>query len=113
MCMKITKEEIIRINKGFGGDLRNDTSLDFALDKIESKKMGCYKKLSYLLRAILVDHPFSDANKRTAAYVALNMANELGKEVDMEMLTHHIISIAKGNIQDVNKIEWRMKNAIK
>ena len=26
-----------------------------------------YKRLAYLLRAILVDHPFSDGNKRTAS----------------------------------------------
>jgi prophage maintenance system killer protein len=111
--MDISKEEILRINHGFGGDLRNDASLDFALDKIESKKLGPYKKLAYLLRAILVDHPFSDGNKRTAAYVALSFASKFKKEVGMEMLTHHIISIAKDNINDIKKIEWRMKNAIK
>ena len=113
MCMKISKEEILRVNHGFGGDLRSDASLDFALDKIESKKLGPYKKLAYLLRAILVDHPFSDGNKRTAAYAALNFASEFNKEVDMEMLIHHIVAIAKDNTQDIKKIEWRMKNAIK
>jgi len=53
-----------------GGNLRSDSSLDFAFDKLEDKKLGDYKKLAYLLRAILVDHPFSDGNKRTAAFVA-------------------------------------------
>src|SRR3989304_6678628 len=67
MCMKISKKELLRINHGFGGNLRSDSSLDYALDKLESKKLGIYKKIAYLLRAILVDHPFSDGNKRTAA----------------------------------------------
>ena len=111
--MKISKEELLRINNGFGGNLRNDASLDFALDKMENKKLGLYKKLAYLLRAILVDHPFSDGNKRTAAYAALSFASDLGKEVDRELLMHHIVSIAKQNINNIKNIEWRIKNAIK
>ncbi len=113
MCMNITKKELLRINHGFGGNLRSDSSLDYALDKMSSKKLGIYKKISYLMRSILVDHPFSDGNKRTAAYVALHFATESNKETDMELLIHHIISIAKQNIHDINKIEWRIKNAIK
>lgn len=113
MCMKISKEELLRINHGFGGNLRSDASLDFALDKVKNKKLGPYKKVAYLVRAILVDHPFSDGNKRTAAYVALNFASEYHKQVDMELLSHHLISIAKQNINDIKKIEWRIKNAIK
>ena len=111
--MKISKEELLRINNGFGGNLRNDASLDFALDKMENKKLGQYKKLAYLLRAILVDHPFSDGNKRTAAYAALSFASDLGKEVDRELLMHHIVSIAKQDINNIKNIEWRIKNAIK
>ena len=111
--MKISKEELLRINKGFGGNLRSGSSLDYALDKLESKKLGPYKKAAYLLRAILVDHPFSDGNKRTAAYVALEFATEFNKEVNMDLLLHQIVSIAKQNIHDIKKIEWRLKNAIK
>ena len=89
MCMKIRKEDIVRIEGGFGGTLRNPSSLDFALEKQQNKKLGEYKKLAYLLRAILVDHPFSDGNKRTAAYVVLNFASKSDKEVDMDLLLHH------------------------
>ena len=113
MCMRISKEELLRINKGFGGNLRSDSSLDYAFDKLENKKLGKYKKLAYLWRAVLVDHPFSDGNKRTAAYVALSFAHEFGKQVDRELLMHHIISIAKQNISDIKNIEYRLKNAIK
>ena len=113
MCMKISKEELLRINHGFGGSLRSDSSLDFAIDKMKDKKIGPYKKLAYLLRAILVDHPFSDGNKRTAAYAALSFASDLGKETNRELLIHHIVSIAKQNINSIKNIEWRLKNAIK
>lgn len=111
--MKISKEELLRINKGFGGNLRSDSSLDYAFDKLNEKKLGMYKKLAYLIRAILVDHPFSDANKRTAAYAALSFAHEFNKQVDQELLTHHIVSIAKQNIQTIKNIEYRLKNAIR
>lgn len=113
MCMNISKKDLLRINHGFGGNLRSDSSLDFAFEKLEDKKLGDYKKLSYLLRAILVDHPFSDGNKRTATFVALAFTEKNNKKVDADLLQHHIISIAKNNIQEIRNIEWRIKNAIK
>jgi len=113
MCMKIDKNELLRINKGFGGGLRNDSSLDFALDMQNNNKIGDYKKLAYLLRAILVDHPFSDGNKRTATYLTLKFTEGNNKQVDRELLLHHIVSIAKNNLTDINLIERRLKNAIR
>ena len=76
MCMEISKEDLLRINEGFGGNLRSDSSIDFAFSKIEDSKLGDYKQLAYLLRAILVDHPFSDGNKRTAMFLAFVFAKE-------------------------------------
>jgi prophage maintenance system killer protein len=111
--MKIRKEEIIRINNGFGGELRSDSSLDYAMQMQENKKLGDYKKLAYLLRAILVDHPFSDGNKRTATYLALKFADENKKQIDEVLLQHEIVSIAKHNISDIRRIEERLKNAIR
>jgi prophage maintenance system killer protein len=111
--MKIRKEEIIRINNGFGGELRSDSSLDYAMQMQENKKLGDYKKLAYLLRAILVDHPFSDGNKRTAVYLALKFADENKKQIDEVLLQHEIVSIAKHNISDIRRIEERLKNAIR
>lgn len=113
MCMNISKEDLLRINYGFGGNLRSDISLDFAFSKLDNKKIGAYKKLAYLFRAILVDHPFSDGNKRTATFLAFAFAKENKKEVDREMIIHHIISIASRNIQEIRNIEWRLKTAIK
>lgn len=113
MCMNIGKKDLLRINHGFGGNLRSGSSLDFAFSKEDNERLGIYKKLAYLWRAILVDHPFSDGNKRTAAFVAYAFANENNKQVNEELLTHHLISIAKQNIHDIRKIERRLKNAIR
>jgi prophage maintenance system killer protein len=111
--MNICKEDIVRIAKGFDGVLRNSSSLEFALDKQKEAKLGPYKKLAYLLRVILVDHPFSDGNKKTAMFIALAFANEEGKQPDRDLLLHHILSIASRNVTQIRAIEERMKNAIK
>jgi len=111
--MNISKEDLLRINEGFGGNLRSDSSIDFAIDMQENKKLGEYKKLAYLLRAILVDHPFSDGNKRTATFLVLNFAEQNKKQVDRELLIHHIISIAKQNITEIRNIEQRLRNCIR
>ena len=113
MCMNISKEDLLRINQGFGGNLRSDASIDFTFNKIEDSKLGDYKQLAYLLRAILVDHPFSDGNKRTAMFLVFAFAKKNRRQVDRDLLIHHITSIAKKNIQEIRNIEWRLKNAIK
>jgi len=111
--MNISKEDLLRINQGFGGNLRSNASIDFAFNKIEDSKLGDYKQLAYLLRAILVDHPFSDGNKRTAMFLVFAFAKKNRRQVDRDLLIHHITSIAKKNIQEIRNIEWRLKNAIK
>ena len=111
--MNISKKNLLRINKGFRGGLRNDASLDFAFYTQNNSKIGLYKKLAYLLRAILVDHPFTDGNKRTATFLAIAFANEHNKQIDREILIHQIISIAKKNLTDIRQISDRIKTAIK
>lgn len=111
--MEIVKEELLRINEGFGGEIISDSSIDFALEKQKDELIGEYKKLAYLMRAIIVDHPFSDANKRTAMYFALKFAEENNKQVDRDLLLHHIVAIAKNNMNEILNIERRMKNAIR
>jgi len=113
MCMKISKKDLLRINKGFGGNLRSSSSLDFAFDKLENKKLGLYKRIAYFWRAILVDHPFSDGNKRTAMFVAFVFADENGLKVDRELLLHQATSIAKKNISNIKNIEQRIRTAVK
>jgi len=114
MCMNISKKDLLRINHGFGGNLRSDSSIDFAFEIAENKKLGMYRKLAYLLRAILVDHPFSDGNKRTAAFVVYAFASENKKKIiDRDLLIHHLISIAKTNESNIRNIEYRLKTVIK
>ena len=111
--MKIGRTEIIRINDGFGGSLKNSASLEFAIGKQKNEKLGEYKKLAYLFRAILVDHPFSDGNKRTAAYLAFAFASENNKQIDKDILEHQIQSIAAKNLIAIRAIGERLKSAIK
>ncbi len=113
MCMDISKEDLLRINKGFGGNLRSGSSIDFAIEMQKNHKISQYKKLAYLWRAILVDHPFSDGNKRTATFFALKFVEENHKQIDRELIIHHTLSIAKKNITNIRQIEWRLKSCIK
>ena len=114
MCMIISKEDLLRINAGFGGNLRSDSSIDFAIERINDTKLGFYTKLAYLWRAILVDPPFSDGNKRTAVFLAYGLAEENKKQViDRELLVGHATSIAKKNITNIRQIAWRIQNAIR
>ncbi len=113
MCMEIAKENLLRINAGFGGTLRSSSSLDFAIEMQKNKKIGHYKKLAYFFRAVLVDHPFSDGNKRTALFLAYAFANKFNKLVDRDLLIQQIISIAKNNVKEISLIERRIKNAIR
>ena len=110
--MEISKEDIIRIGKGFGGELRNDASIDFALEKQTNAKLGEYKKLAYLIRALVIDHPFTDGNKKTAAYVVFAFAEQFNKQVDRELIKEQMISIASKNINNIRTIEERLRNVI-
>jgi prophage maintenance system killer protein len=111
--MEISKKDLLRINLGFGGNLRNDSSLDYAITMQKNRKYGEYKKLAFLMRAILVDHPFTDGNKRTATFLLLNFADQNKKEVIKEIMLHQIISIAKHSITEIRNIENRLRTFIK
>ena len=113
MRMNISKDDLLRINIGFGGGLRNDSSLDFAFDMQRDGKLGAVKRLAYLLRAILVDYPFTDGNKRTAMFVVLAFANEHDRKVDRELLLHQVVSIARKNITDIRNIADRVNGAMR
>ena len=111
--MNISKEDIVRIGKGFNGELRNDSSIVFALEKQNNAKLGEYKKLAYLIRALVVDHPFTDGNKKTAAYVSFMFAEQNNKQIDTELLKEQLISIASKNVNSIRAIEERLKYVIK
>ena len=104
--MEITLKELTEINSRLGGSLRSDSSLSFA----ESYAETCgseYKCAAVWARAIIVDHPFTDANKRTALYA---IAKHIGIK-DQKKMAMTITRIASQSIADLNKIVEMLKNA--
>jgi hypothetical protein len=100
------------INKQFAtGNLKNKSSLEFALD-LTRKYKNWKKQLAILLRAILVDHIFDDGNKRTAAFLIANEFNKHKVEVDEDRIVRLVIKVAKHNITDVDKIRRLIENEI-
>ena len=111
MCIKmeINKARIIKINKKLGGNLSRNGSLDYALDRAKHEKRNPYKKVAYLIRAIIVDHPFIDGNKRTALEVVIRELYKDKIECDIKKLTKAIVKIAKNNINQIMKIERMLR----
>jgi len=109
----ITKDQIRAINEEYGGSLRTDAEIETALDLGKGKSV--YRKIAYLLRAILVGHPFTDGNKRTALIVALTIFEKCQIELNeekKEKLVAEITKIATENQTDINRIERLVKYAI-
>lgn len=97
-------EEIAEINKELGGHLSRPGSLDFACDRFRHEK-SIYKGVAYLIRAIVVDHCFSDFSKSTATVIAFREFKKEGIACREEPFFRGLGRIAKNNITDINKIE--------
>ena len=127
--MRLSKEVLEGINKEFGGTVRYDAAvslpqanragngapaarLEHALDAGEGK--GLYRRIALLWRAILVGHPFTDGNKRTALAVACVLLQEAGTLTDgtvQERLMDELLLIAEESLEDIPRIERRVKYA--
>jgi len=108
----IDKKDLIRLNKLFDdGVLVNESSLDFALSSIKKTK-NWLEQLSYIVRALIVDHPFRDGNKRTAGAVIIAYFNLNNLEFDEEKIVKLVIELAKKSIIDIRKIRRKIKNVI-
>lgn len=108
----IPKEQIKAINERYGGSLRTDAEIEGAL--MIGKGKSVFRKIAALWRAILVGHPFSDWNKRTALMVALITFEKCGisiHESKNESLVKEITKIARENITDINRIERLVRYA--
>ena len=108
----ITKEQIIAINEQCGGSLRTDAEIETALDS--GKGRSVFRKIACLWRAILVGHPFTDGNKRTAFVVALTILEKCNIELDNERkegIVSEITKIARENITDISRIERLVRYA--
>jgi hypothetical protein len=75
-----------------------------ALSKQNNKKLGEYKKLAHLIKAL--------SNKKLALLLCLLFAEEHSKRISKEILIHHLINIEKNKKISINNIERRLKNAI-
>ncbi len=108
----LSKKDLISINLLFhNGKIVQGSSLDFALDQAKNTK-DWLKATAYLTRAIILDHPFEDGNKRTAAtiittYIELQNLNFEPKQVD-----EIVVRIAKKNMKDLRKIMRLIKNVL-
>lgn len=111
--MNINKKDIIGINQeiGEGGNLRNESSLAFALSLGKDKKSWLYE-VSYLLRSLLVDHAFEDGNKRTALALSILYVEDQGLLWDKERLVKTMHQIAKKNVKSIEQIGRMIKNVL-
>lgn len=106
--IRIAKEEIIEINKRLGGGLRTDGSIEFALQTAKDKNI--HRQASMILRAILVDHPFTDYNKRTA-FVTVSIMYKRNKTPiqNIDGLKRLINKVSKKNITSLINVERRLR----
>ena len=102
-------KDLQRMNQEAGetGQLRNESSIQFALGIIRQKKSWLYE-LSYLVRSLLIDHPFVDGNKRTAYLLCTLYFEDHGKDYTDQQLVETILQITKKNTADINSIARRL-----
>ncbi len=109
----LTKKDLIRINQQFStGNLVNESSLDFVLGQTK-RSPHWFKTMCLLTRAILVDHPFEDGNKRTATAVIISYLEMNGYNYNPDKISQLVLRIAKSNLNDIHKIGRLINYAIK
>jgi prophage maintenance system killer protein len=105
------KNKIIRANAAFGEKVKSESSLDHASERATYEKSR-FKKLALLVRAIVVDHTFTDANKRTAL---VTISSELSEDykINRKRLVIVLRNIAERNINDLDQISRRIRKCTK
>ncbi len=106
-----TKQDIIQINKQFdSGVVVNNSSLEFAVSYVANSK-SWLSQCAYLVRAVLIDHIFEEANKRTAAAVMIAYFKAQKLPYDIYKVDKVVVDIIMKNIADLNKIRRMIKDA--
>jgi hypothetical protein len=100
----VKKDKIIDFNRRMGGMPINQSGLDYAASISNKQRM---RRMASLIRAIAVDHAFTDANKRTAYWVVTNYFKVKNKA----LMQNAITNIARKNVTDTKKIERMIRNA--
>lgn len=109
----LNKKDVIAINLEFDkGILVNESSLDYTLNIIK-RTNSWIKQLSYLIRAILIDHAFKDGNKRTTATIIATYLDFNNYNYNAEEINKLIIKILKNNTTNLQEIERLIENVIK
>lgn len=104
---------IIEINKKFdNGTVVNRSSLEFALSSAKNTK-DWIKQLAHIVRAILIDHVFEEGNKRTAAAIILYYFESNKVAYEPYKVDKIIVEIIKKNINSVEHIRRKLKDAIR
>ena len=120
----IDREQVIQIHEilieRFGGSpgIKNNDLLDSALNRpfqtFDGKDLypTIIDKASALLESILINHPFTDGNKRIG-YVVMRlylMSNGLDINATEEEKYKFVISVASGMLKFKGINEWLAKN---
>jgi death on curing protein len=111
-------EEIVEINKSFGGDVFKSGSLEFLIAKIESRKQTKNTKkhlaeiASVFWHDIISLHPFLDGNKRTATETVqfLLYKNGFGLKVTNAGIVYTSLKVANGDISQKKLASWIYNN---
>ena len=113
MKFSLTKKDIVALNQEFeDGAFHNEASLDFALSYAR-RTDNWTKALAWLVRAILIDHVFEEANKRTAALLIKAYAEHSGYDTYNNRIVGLIKEVLLKNTTSIRKIEEMIKDAIK
>ncbi|MBL7206876.1 MAG: Fic family protein [Candidatus Aenigmarchaeota archaeon] len=113
MKLNITSEEIMEINKVFKGTIRNDAEVETSIYRCEGRNI--ITQVALMWRAILVGHPYSDGNKRTAFVVTMKLLKDTKTSVNrniIEVMLNQMTKVAKENIDELSKIERMVRYAI-
>jgi len=111
--MDVSKEEIIAINKELGGHLTAVGSIEFAIHAGVGKSL--YWRIALLWRAVLVDHPFTDINKRTAFNTTTLLLERNGVKPSDEIkerIVKELLKISREGTTSIKKIERRVRYAV-
>ena len=113
MIMEININEIIELNKKYGGSILNRSNLEFDLSKAREEK-NIYRSNAYILRGIVSGHSFLDGCKSTAIKVITTRFAKENIGCDKNKLVNGVLRIAKGELRSISKIErglrkWSMK----
>lgn len=105
---KIDKEQIVRVNRVYGGHEYPHSDLDYAVERANYEK-NFYKRLAYLVRSMTSNHNFTDGNKRTAMTIVLTEFENEGMSCDKYALSRTLVELAKTGEGDINKIERKLR----